>query len=448
MILRYRWFIIAGVAFIILYLFEDITGRVAWKEYHKRWERFGLTIDGDKSNPADQNFWQSKIMREWEARSPNYDPAIVDVMAGSYRPSMVVTKASWRDRQLTEFPSPPGDALQRSLNKAKSEDLAHEAIFISFANGCERPPGGDFGNEVPNLERVNDSAIHARDRVAVSLHTDDPERACRDLIAMIEFANHWQEQSLVGLLVNLAICRIVGDSIWEGLAMEAYDDTQLLRLQKAMQKARLTKDFALMAYSEMGWTRNLINSADLRNQLLASGGRASLSSPGDILDVCINALEASAPRGHHMHVALDHFSLWDSVTIDSQGNLPGQLTIDQVDRWTTWKPGWRSQLSIFGPATPRVGKIGTITLETQQLFDFGIIACALEIYRKANGEYPNQLALLKPDFISALPVDQFQPSIPIRYQLNDGRYQLIASGVDRKDDGGNLTDDLVWRYYK
>ena len=63
------------------------------------------------------------------------------------------------------------------------------------------------------------------------------------------------------------------------------------------------------------------------------------------------------------------------------------------------------------------------------------IACALERYRLAHGEYPELLNALTPQFIAKLPHDSIGQ--PLKYRrTGDGKFLLYSVGWNEKDDGG------------
>lgn len=450
-----RWLVIAVALITTLYMVEDLWGRIAWRNYHQSWEERGVLIT--RSNPAisnvpaDEDFWESEIMRKWEARSRDYDPAIPSTLSGDYRSfSYVKTKASRESNHLTTFNPRTGESVADCVQRARSEDLAHEVLFQALADGADRPQGRSFGDQVPNLGRISEAAKHTGDRVAVHLSSNDPERAARDLIAFIRFANHLREQALVGQLVNIAVCRILSDAIWEGLALQAYDEEQLIRLQTTLEEVRIARDFAQVAFQEMGWSRDVIDDPEIRKLLMSGIGAPFSRTTSDpfheLQSLVLHVVDVTAPKGRHMNAVIDNFSMWENVTLEN-GKIPDELTIEQSERLRAWKPGWRSRISFMRAAVPNLGRVGDSTLEAQQIFDFARIACALERYHLANKTYPDSLKILVPAFLSELPQDRFQPTLAVRYaKTANGRYQLHGSGTDQKDDGGNPADDLVWRY--
>ena len=97
-----------------------------------------------------------------------------------------------------------------------------------------------------------------------------------------------------------------------------------------------------------------------------------------------------------------------------------------------------------------------LLLRTQTLFNEAQIACALERYRLAHGEYPEALDTLVPQFMEKLPRDIINGE-PLNYRrTEDESFVLYSVGWNETDDGGkivlangdlrNLTlGDWVWR---
>jgi len=75
-------------------------------------------------------------------------------------------------------------------------------------------------------------------------------------------------------------------------------------------------------------------------------------------------------------------------------------------------------------------------LRIQTLINEGQIACALERYRLARGEYPETLDALATGFIQQLPRDIIDGA-PLKYRRTDkGNFLLYSVGWNETDDGG------------
>jgi hypothetical protein len=89
--------------------------------------------------------------------------------------------------------------------------------------------------------------------------------------------------------------------------------------------------------------------------------------------------------------------------------------------------------------------------------DLAGVACALERFRIANGNYPQALDAVTPRFIDVLPHDLINGQ-PLHYRLTDpGHFVLYSIGWANKDDGGKVHQSIiplndvrngnwVWRY--
>jgi len=93
----------------------------------------------------------------------------------------------------------------------------------------------------------------------------------------------------------------------------------------------------------------------------------------------------------------------------------------------------------------------------QSSIDLARIACALERYRLAHGQYPETLDALAPQFIGKLPHDIINGQ-PLHYRrTDDGKFLLYSVGWNETDDGGQVAfkkdgsedrekGDWVWQY--
>ena len=86
--------------------------------------------------------------------------------------------------------------------------------------------------------------------------------------------------------------------------------------------------------------------------------------------------------------------------------------------------------------------------------DQAVLACALERYRLAHGQFPDTLDALVPQFVSRLPHDVIAGRTLQVPPHADGQFVLYSVGWNERDDGGvpgkTLFDDKegdwVWQY--
>ena len=106
---------------------------------------------------------------------------------------------------------------------------------------------------------------------------------------------------------------------------------------------------------------------------------------------------------------------------------------------------------------PALGRCAEKCARAQASVDFARVACALERYRLANGQFPESLEVLAPKFIGKLPQDIINDQ-PLKYRrTDDGQFVLYSVGWNETDDGGTVAlmksgnadwskGDWVWRY--
>ena len=76
----------------------------------------------------------------------------------------------------------------------------------------------------------------------------------------------------------------------------------------------------------------------------------------------------------------------------------------------------------------------------QSSIDLARVACALERYRIAHGEYPETLDALAPQFIAQLPHDIINgiADIALSPREANGKFILYSVGWNETDDGGQI----------
>jgi hypothetical protein len=106
---------------------------------------------------------------------------------------------------------------------------------------------------------------------------------------------------------------------------------------------------------------------------------------------------------------------------------------------------------------PAVGRALENFAAIQASIDLARVACALERYHLAHGDYPEMLDALAPQFIAQIPHDIINGQ-PLHYRrTDDGQFILYSVGWNETDDGGQVVlkkngsvdrtkGDWVWQY--
>ncbi len=108
---------------------------------------------------------------------------------------------------------------------------------------------------------------------------------------------------------------------------------------------------------------------------------------------------------------------------------------------------------------PAVAQCGGRYGRAQATLDEARVACALERYHLAHGNYPEQLDALAPKFLTEVPTDVITRRPLVYRRTSDGRFLLYSVGWNQRDDGGvpgmttgkrprfnSSAGDWVWKY--
>jgi hypothetical protein len=90
-------------------------------------------------------------------------------------------------------------------------------------------------------------------------------------------------------------------------------------------------------------------------------------------------------------------------------------------------------------AVAHVGEVAAMRFAyAQTCVDLAQVACALERYHLAHGEYPETLDALAPQYLQTIPHDIINGQ-PLHYhRTSDGNFLLYSVGWNETDDGGQI----------
>jgi hypothetical protein len=255
---------------------------------------------------------------------------------------------------------------------------------------------------------------------------------------------------LISHLVRIAIVAIDLQPIWEGLAEHKWSNEQLVALDAELSKLDFLADyesamrgeraFAIAEFENQRRTREMISYTDAsvvtnkltfmpsaffyQNELAFAQMHEQWTLPLVDTNSRTVSLEAMRRADSAVHAEMKHYSLYKVQA-----------------------------LMVF----PAVGKAVKKFAAIQASIDLARVACALERYRLAHGEYPETLDALAPQLIEKLPHDIINGQ-PLHYRRTpDGQFVLYSVGWNETDDGGQVAlkengvvdpemGDWVWQY--
>jgi hypothetical protein len=257
--------------------------------------------------------------------------------------------------------------------------------------------------------------------------------------------------------------QITAEPVWEGLAEHRWSDAQLQELQAMFHLGNFLADVKRPFEAERAAGIQVVDVVRRRGvgyfaNLSGSGAASFMNSrAGNLLNVFV-------PSGwfylEQCNLCRAYQSLLEG-TIDSSRRrvFPDRADANEQEfeqglgrnPLTVLFIQHRLMTAVLWPALNRVVVKAAVA---QTITDQVAIACALERYRLANGQYPDRLDALVPAFIAKLPAD-VTTGEPYKYRrTDDGRFILYSVGWNQKDDGGvpGKTDwdekegDWVWQY--
>ena len=327
-----------------------------------------------------------------------------------------------------------------------------------------------WGILLPHLGNIKRTVQRLQLRTCAELAAGRSDDALADVKLMLYLADSAKnEPFLISYLVRIVCVQLAVQPVWEGLAEHAWSDAQLQELQTLFQQCDF---FPQMEQSLAGERAAGILTADL-----LARGKYNLnmltSDPTHPGSTAANLFGRVIPRGWYDLEKLHYCQLFQlqfegAFAADKKRVFPEQIAsntkaLDQAfanDKWINTNGVTvvciRHQL-LARILLPALHVVPRRAAAAQTAADEAAMACALERYRLANGQFPENLDLLVPKFISQLPNDAISGE-PYKYHRTElprqGPFVLYSVGWNETDDGGvpgqTLFDDKqgdwVWQY--
>jgi hypothetical protein len=288
-------------------------------------------------------------------------------------------------------------------------------------------------------------------RAVAELADGQNEKALDDVKLMLYLNNSLRSSPfLISHLVRIAIVAIDMQPIWEGLAQHKWSDSQLAALEEELAKADFLADYGSIMRGERAFAI-----ASFENQRRTR----EMVSYTDAGDVTNKLTFMPSAYFYQNELAFAWMSQqWILPLVDMKTRVISPETLHHVNAAVNaerkhYSPYTAQALMVLPALNAGVKKIASI----QASIDLARVACALERYWLAHGEYPQTLDVLAPQFIAQLPHDIINGQ-PLHYRRSDdGRFILYSVGWNETDDGGQVVltksgsvdrekGDWVWQY--
>ncbi len=493
----------AATIIALLYGFENWRGRRAWKRHERQLLARGEQLDFRqfllKPIPDDQNFAATPFVASWSIKG-NTDS---NIWQDSYYPKIINKIRTRRDgphRNLVDLV-----AWQMALDALRSGTLANAGPFhsektdpesrraaglailesmkemgpgIAELRAASARPGARYPIEFkedpwsmafPHLPHLKSTCQRLRLKASAELAAGQSAAAFDDVKLMFYLADTIKnEPFVISYLVRIGCREMAIHTIWEGLVQRAWTEAHLQELQTRLTDRDFLKNLKhnLNAEHAAGiMTPELIEKLGVKYFFALSD---SLDSTHWLADSFVLSLGNLAPSGWLYQEKFNYsrlFHMQQQPLLDEAGAVkprisPAELkaAAGKMDRELAYKirfagAAWNHTL-FASLLLPALGNISMKAMTGQTSTDHAALACALERYRLAKGNFPERLDALVPQFIGQLPNDLITGE-PYKYQRSDAdQFILYSVGWNEKDDGGTpgerLYDsrdgDWIWDY--
>jgi len=320
-------------------------------------------------------------------------------------------------------------------------DLIREALKRPYArmDGDYSKP---YQQPIPNFIAVRMVAQTLASRAQCYLLLGQPEKALRemtllhDMCRLLEAAPTGKPMTLVAAMINVAVTGVYVNTIADGMRLHEWREPQLAALQKQLAEINLTS-FVFSALQE--GSASLCRTAEIAwiPKLFDMAGHTKWTTKvvwwfwprGWTYQNMVNvAVLEQKPLGGfdlaHDTVAPRKFeeASHEVETFVSHGRWPFKI--------------------LAAIAIPNFTKAEQTTAHNQTMANEAQIACALERYRLAHGQYSETLDALTPQFIEKLPHDIIGGQPLIYRPTANGKFLLYSIGWNETDGGGQESPPL------
>lgn len=449
---------------------ENWRGKSAWEKYRREWEakgeKFELQSFIPPPVPDDQNFTMTPFL----APLLDFNPLPLKPGQSRWRDTNGFQKVgdfgfkespnhsgSWTKAQRTDLTAwaavlngekdvpPSGESsLERTvaatnvlhgLEKYKPvlDELraASQRAFCHFNVRLEEDPQATLLPHLAALKRI--SSIFQL-RALAELGAGQNSQALEDTEMVLYLAASIKgEPTLISGLVRIAILNISLQPVWEGLAAHQWSDAQLQELQQRLAQINLLTEYGSTMRGERAFGNAHLDYW-IRRKIF---GSPSDSEFGDFPSpnlfpsgwVYQNKLVINQMYQHLLLPPLD-------------GNVHRAYPPDSAEKDDLFQKELFSGFvyyKIFARLLlPAIEGAAKKFAYAQANIDEAVVACALERYRLAHGQFPEALDALTPQFADKIPHDLITGE-PLKYhRTEDGRFILYSVGWNGKDDGGKV----------
>ena len=326
-------------------------------------------------------------------------------------------------------------------------DLVRKALERPYARiDCDYQV--PFAIAIPNFVAMRTGVQILAQRAQCYLLLGQPEAAWHELALIHDLSQtllikpSGKPLTLVGAMIHVAIAGLYANIVEEGLRLHAWREPQLRAIEQQLRATDLLAP-VIEAFSEERAATLRIFETTRRGELVKLFN----------LDSSLSKLALwCMPRGWFFQ----NMAVGAQVEQELVAGLDSINQLVRPQQTDNYYRDLESRLRRHSPyaflvalATPNFLRAAQTMAFNQTLVNQARVACGLERYRLAQGQYPETLDALTPAFTEKLPHDLIGGQ-SLKYRRNEGgSFVLYSIGWNQKDDGGvagksREEGDWVW----
>jgi hypothetical protein len=332
-------------------------------------------------------------------------------------------------------------------------DLMREAVKRPYAR-----MDGDYNYPptipIPNFVNVRAVSQTLAQRAQCYLLLGQPDKALQeltllnDLRRLLEAAPTGKPMTLVSAMINVAVVGLYVDTIADGFRLHAWQEPQLIALQKQLGQINLA------LFLKESFHEEEVSACRTFQTAMAQFEIEPVPNP-TLWQKIKYAKTSNFMRGFF------YFSIINVVKIDQivvDGIDPSQKVVSlqkmgefqREDDKLEHSHFWHIYKLLAIIAVPNFTKAVQTFAFNQTKTDEAQIVCALERYHLVHGNYPEALNELVPQFTDKLPHDIIGGQSLKYRRTPDGQFLLYSVGWNGIDDGGKFDSsyeqgDWAWQ---
>ena len=476
-----RWGLIGMAVLVtlvaVLVTEENWRGKRAWENYKReaaaRGEHLDIASVIPPAVPDDQNFFCAPIVAEaWQQERDNDgDPAVKPKYrmyfniyrgdnklwpehGGNWQKAELTDLKPWQNYFKTFSESPEGKTnglpvpaqpgtpaadvlLALGVFTPALEELRQASLRpfarmpLAYTNGFDND-----GTLLPPLANEKRCAQFLQLRSIAEIQDGQSQPALDDVKLLLHLSDTLRDQPfLISHLVRIAMTAIALQPVYEGLAQHRWNDAQLADLETALAAKDFPADFQFAMRGErtcaIATIDNWHRTREMKSFAEGVGAGVVVTNSMRLMPSVFFYRNELAYARLYEQLVLPLVDLTNR-TVSVAAYRRDEADINEISKH--YSPYTVLALLSFPAGSRSVQKFALI----QGQVDLARVACALERFHLANGNYPETLHALTPQFIEKVPHDLINGQ-PLHYRrTDDNKFVLYSVGWNETDDGGQV----------